>query len=373
MATGTAIPEWVATLIQQQARQMDAMQKAMQEQQKATQEQQLQVQKQMQQQAEHMRDQLGLQAEQTKALQSAMSDMAQALTERVLDGGQVGIQEGPEAGGARGRSVGNLRSKTDAKGPDPLSDEATLREFKGWRKLWENFARRKGFDKEEQQRQVDELFGAFTPKMYDTVTRVLKITEATERTTAQILDEIQKHFRSKRNITIDRVAFFRREQQEHETIDEYLVAVETIAEDAELCDVCKDRMVATRIIAGCKEDETRRKLLALDPQPNLAETLKVCRAEESAIVNNLALKGEASVNKIGARRRSPTPYRSENREFENQSDKCGRCGYNHTNRGCPARDKDCDKCGKMGHFAQVCKSRSTDSSARINTIKISSD
>ncbi|KAJ8885351.1 hypothetical protein PR048_011548 [Dryococelus australis] len=41
----------------------------------------------------------------------------------------------------------------------------------------------------------------------------------------------------------------------------------------------------------------------------------------------------------------------------NQGKNCPKCGYNYQQRMCPAVRKECKKCGKVGHFAQVCRSR----------------
>ena len=47
----------------------------------------------------------------------------------------------------------------------------------------------------------------------------------------------------------------------------------------------------------------------------------------------------------------------------NQVLKCGWCGKkSHPRDQCPARDKDCTKCGRKGHFQAVC--RSSDGGAR---------
>lgn len=43
----------------------------------------------------------------------------------------------------------------------------------------------------------------------------------------------------------------------------------------------------------------------------------------------------------------------------NAKDKCGRCGKSHGNSliECPARNADCKKCQKKGHFAALCKTK----------------
>ena len=44
----------------------------------------------------------------------------------------------------------------------------------------------------------------------------------------------------------------------------------------------------------------------------------------------------------------------------NNKDKCFFCGLNkHPHNSCPAKDSTCNNCGKIGHYAWVCKSNAS--------------
>ena len=53
---------------------------------------------------------------------------------------------------------------------------------------------------------------------------------------------------------------------------------------------------------------------------------------------------------------------------KNTSQKCYRCGFSwpHKNNLCPATEETCRQCGKTGHFARVCKSRTQSKSHTVS-------
>ena len=50
---------------------------------------------------------------------------------------------------------------------------------------------------------------------------------------------------------------------------------------------------------------------------------------------------------------------------------CSYCGLNHTPQksACPAADRTCLKCNKLGHFARVCRSKETSTTTTKKPVK----
>ena len=170
---------------------------------------------------------------------------------------------------------------------------------------------------------------------------------------SEILDAIHGYVRSKRNVTLDRVALEERRQEEGETFDEYYIALREIANNADLCKVCVDDRPSTRIMSGIREPETKRKLLAHTHPPSLQTTLNICRSEESAHNDELTLANSEHVStkieKIHKHRQyQPGKPRFQNNTSPKGNQCCGYCGkMRHESRDqCPAKQSECTNCKK---------------------------
>ena len=98
----------------------------------------------------------------------------------------------------------------------------------------------------------------------------------------EVLDKIKNYIRSQKNIALDCVAFEERKQAAGENFHSFLIAIKTLARDADLCNECLNRRLVTKIMSGIYDKETRTKLLAMSPLPDLQTVTDLCRSEESA-------------------------------------------------------------------------------------------
>ena len=130
-----------------------------------------------------------------------------------------------------------------------------------------------------------------------------------------------------------------------------------------------------KIISGFRRLSFRRR--ALRENLSLENLLKLGRALElSEKQAKQVEKTDSDVHRIkstGSDRRSrprstnslpsrSTQSQSRNCHYTNKptraSEKCGNCGgYAHHRNPCPARGTSCRACGKVGHFAHVCRSK----------------
>jgi hypothetical protein len=186
---------------------------------------------------------------------------------------------------------------------------------------------------------------ALDPSMQQVVEVALNILPTTPLTPDEILDQITDYVWAKRNIALDRVAFEKCHQSNTESFEDFYIRLRRLADAADLCATCVDARVATRIMAGIRDTETKRKLLVLTPFPSAQQAINMCRSEEAARMNERSLSNQSSINHVRPHQRIDATAAS-----------CGSCGRNNHRPGeaCPATGKMCHNCGGSNHFSPRC-------------------
>ncbi|XP_044166850.1 uncharacterized protein K02A2.6-like [Acropora millepora] len=143
-----------------------------------------------------------------------------------------------------------------------------------------------------------------------------------------------------------------------------------------------DKEIKEQIILSCKSSALRRKALREDL--DLTHLLKAGRALELSetqakevesdkttvnVVNDKRKSEKRSKRGKGCRRERHSGSRSglhkESRKFD-EATKCRNCGGTYPHKDlCPARNKKCTSCGKLNHFAKVCRTVPPDSVKRV--------
>lgn len=223
-----------------------------------------------------------------------------------------------------------------------------------------------------QVARLKNLLGSDALKLYNT----LKSDDDKNETVLSILKTLENHCLPKKNETMAIHMFFSRKQQEGESFDKYYIDLKSLIQHCEFKDQ-EDKILRSQIIIGISSSSTNERLLRHDV--SLEKVVQYCKSVEVAESNmkviednrsketafrpeieNITRKPRPSLVEKGWSQ-SPNQGRSTAINKQEPINNCTRCGYVHNNRPCPARNKTCSKCKKPNHFAQVCRSQTSNS------------
>jgi len=115
---------------------------------------------------------------------------------------------------------------------------------------------------------------------------------------------------------------------------------------------------------GAYDGDTIEELLR-QKKLSLEQTIQICRAHESARHQREEIKGSRDALNVTsaykAQKKQNRPIAARKPVAHESQRTCKRCGNTHnSNPGkCPAYNKTCNKCKKLGHFASQCHTKHT--------------
>ena len=248
--------------------------------------------------------------------------------------------------------------------------------WKKWLARFENLIVGMGIEDAKQKRalllhysgpEVDEIFDT----LEDT---------GEDKDYKKAVEKLTAHFNPQVNTTYEVYNFRKAQQNEGESFDSFHTRLRTLAKTCEFADA--DKEIKEQIILSCKSNALRRKALREDL--DLSALLKAGRALELSETQAKEVESDkTTVNVVkdkkknerrskkgkGRRREQHNESRSGSQKesrTSNDASKCRNCGgaYPHKD-SCPARNKKCTSCGKLNHFAKVCRTVPPDSVKRV--------
>ena len=167
-----------------------------------------------------------------------------------------------------------------------------------------------------------------------------------------------------------------RKQQEGETVDQFMHALDMLSKDCNFKAVdataYRDEYFRDSLIRGLQSSEMRQRLL--EGSEGRKEVFTKARTLELAFKNNQQFQSQSYVNSAVRNEevhsddskipdsccsamRTNKPFFNKNQNRSSSS--CYFCGFDyHNRRNCPARDTTCHSCGIKGHFSRVCNKSS---------------
>ena len=157
------------------------------------------------------------------------------------------------------------------------------------------------------------------------------------------------YFKPLKNLDYEVFMFGQLKQRESESLDDFIIRLRTAAVRCEFVATAVDAEIKKQVISGCRDPRLKKKILA-EPGIKLADIQTKARVEESADTQAKAINaiGEGVVS---VKMEPICAVRGA---------KCFACGQAYPHEvDCPAKDKRCNVCGELGHFAasKFCKKK----------------
>ena len=180
-----------------------------------------------------------------------------------------------------------------------------------WKRLFKQFRATTGLDGESQGKQINTLLYCLGERAEEVLLST-GITEEQRQHYNAVMENLDNHFKVRRNIIFERARFNKRSQLEGETAEQFIMELQSLVEHCEYGDL-RDDMVRDRLVVGIR-DGTLSERLQLDSKLTLESAMKQTRQREAVHEGRLALKGGdqslKEVDAVGKRRLAaakPTP------------------------------------------------------------------
>ena len=211
------------------------------------------------------------------------------------------------------------------------------------------------------KRKVSMLITFIGPESYN-VLKNLTIPDLPKNKKFDDLTKLLKnHYTPTKLIISERFRFYKRNQNENESISEYILELKKLAStckfEGHLNDALRDRFVC-----GLLNENIQQKLL-LETKLTFESACTIALNIEMAIKHSKNMvRPSTEVSKISKARNAVNEKNYERSKSQSSSyaKSCSRCGKKglHSSENCPAKNWTCFSCNKKGHTSVVCKSKS---------------
>ncbi|XP_055680279.1 uncharacterized protein K02A2.6-like [Lutzomyia longipalpis] len=189
--------------------------------------------------------------------------------------------------------------------------------------------------------------------VYETLKGLVMPKKILDKTYEALVAVINEHYGPEKNVIMERYNFMKRVQKPGESVSEFIAEISKLSQHCQFQEL--ENMLRDRIVCGILNEGLRKKLLS-EKKLTYKTACEMARADETATKGVEEMKAEV-------------PTANEGPVVAKISQKtCYRCKKKHDAADCWFKDKDCRKCGKIGHSAAACRSKET-KQKKVNAVE----
>lgn len=229
----------------------------------------------------------------------------------------------------------------------------------------------------EDEKKVSVFLSLIGADAYKLLKSLLQPEKPSTKSYDQLTKALSDHYKPKPLVIMERFRFQKRNQQENESVSDFIVALKQLSTNCDfgthLDDALRDRFVS-----GLRAEAIQRKLLA-ETNVTFKTACDTALSMEMASRNTLEFSGKikesATVHRVynqnkkrdDKRKSSNTSYgKSTTWQKSSVDDKqqqpyqpCYRCGGKHSASVCRFKQEKCHHCLKVGHIVRMCRNKKT--------------
>ena len=180
-------------------------------------------------------------------------------------------------------------------------------------------------------------------KAYSLLRTIIAPEKPAEKTYQQLLDAMKSYVDPKPIVIAEHFRFHHRNQNEGETLTQYLAQLRKLTEHCEFRDNLEEAL-RDRLVCGMLSVPIQKRLLA-EKELTLQKAMEIAQTMEAATKQSSELHTPSGP--VSA---------SQDIQFTTDGKACYRCGNKgHPQEKCHFKTQKCNSCGKKGHIAKVCR------------------
>lgn len=231
--------------------------------------------------------------------------------------------------------------------PPKTFDFSKPEEWQKWLQRFERYRIVSGLDKKDTEIQLNHFVYCLGEDAED-ILRSFTLTDEDKKKYDKVKDAFEAFFKVRKNVIYERARFNLRNQGDGESIDVYIAALYSLADNCEF-GILKGQLIRDRIVVGIR-DKGLSESMQLKADLTLASATTLARQSESVRSQQAVIQGK----QVTAQDESIDAMTSRPWNGNHRGPRCPNCARVHGPR-CPAANAECFRCFKKGHFQHCCK------------------